>query len=112
MIWPCDSTIEPLACLGNSTWASAVTIPGYRKPVSSIRTNVSAIAGRNWLRSMRGDQDHVDQLDENERHNDAAGTVNDQVATENGRGAHGTISHASQRQRDQCDNDQRVEDHA
>ena len=52
----------------------------------------------------RGD-DEIDELDADERNDDAAEAVDEQVALQNGERAHRFVGHAAQRQRNQRDDD-------
>src|SRR5437016_14117041 len=52
----------------------------------------------------------IDQLDSNKRDDDAAYSVNQQVAAEQRGGAHWTVFHSTQRQRYPGHDDQRIED--
>src|SRR5579883_3354648 len=56
-----------------------------------------------------GDQ-HVDELDANEGHDDAAEAVDEKIAPQNARRTHRTVGDAAQRQRDERNDDERVED--
>jgi len=53
----------------------------------------------------------IDQLDANERRDNATDTVDEQVTPQQCRRAHRTIADTLQRQRDQGDDDEGVEDH-
>ncbi len=53
--------------------------------------------------------DDVDRLDADERNDDAADAIDQQVAGQNRGRAERTIRHAAQRERNQRDDDQRVE---
>ena len=57
-----------------------------------------------------GDE-HVNELDPDERNNDSAGAVDQKIVAQQRGRAHGAICHAAQRQRDQRNDDDRVEDH-
>ena len=59
---------------------------------------------------MQSRDDEVDELDGDERRDDAAQPVDQQIAAKQRGGADGTILDAPQRQRDQRDDDQGVED--
>src|SRR5271163_2240037 len=59
---------------------------------------------------MHGGNQDVDDLDADERNDDAAEAVDGQVAAKQGRRADGAIGGAFQRERNQRDDDQRVED--
>ena len=56
----------------------------------------------------RGD-DEIDELDADKRHDDAADAVDEEIALENCERAHRFVGHAAQRQRNQRDDDERVE---
>ena len=56
----------------------------------------------------RGD-DQIDQFDPDKRNDETAEAVDQQVALQNGERAHRFVSHAAQRQRNKCDDDERVE---
>src|SRR5215472_7460952 len=85
-------------------------------PVMTVMTRIITIAGRICLMSVAssgqtdgGDED-VDQLDTDERYDDPADTIEQQVATQDRRRTNRPVGDTAQRQRDQRDNDQRVED--
>ena len=61
-------------------------------------------------RQADGRDDQVDELDADERGDDAAQAVDQQVAPQQVGGRRGPVGDAAQRQRDQGDDDQRVED--
>ena len=63
------------------------------------------------LGEMKCGDDEIDEFDPNEWNNDAAETVDEQVALEDGERAHRFVSDAAQRQRNQRDDDKRVENH-
>src|SRR6202167_4379777 len=83
-------------------------------PVSTVRTAVATRAVMNGFtektsREMeRGDHD-VDSLDADEWNNHAAEAVNEKIAGQNCGRTDRTVRHAAQRQRNQRDDDQRVE---
>ena len=58
---------------------------------------------------MERSDDEIDELDADERHDDAAQAIDEQIALQNGQSAHRFVGHAAQRQRDQRDDDERVE---
>src|ERR1700692_263099 len=62
------------------------------------------------LSQMQGGDDEVDGLDADKGNDDAAGAVDHQVAAQQRAGPDGAIRHALQGQRNQPDDDQRVED--
>ena len=51
----------------------------------------------------------IDEFDADERNDDAAEAVDEQVALQNGERADRLVRHAAQRQRNQRDDDERVE---
>src|ERR1700737_1492987 len=55
--------------------------------------------------------DHVNQLDANERNDDSAQAVDQQVVTQQRGGAHGAVLYACQSQRNQGDDDQGIENY-
>ncbi len=59
---------------------------------------------------IEGGDDEVDQLDADERHDEPAEAVDEEVAAKQRGRADRAIGDAAQRQRDQRDDDQRVED--
>ncbi len=116
---------EPFAWFGNATWAMAVTRAGYSRPVMRVRTMSSPMAGRSWvlmavvmsIASLRfrsgeveGGHDDVDELDADERRDDPAQPVDEQVAPQQLTGRRGPERHAPEGQRDERDDDQGVED--
>ena len=63
------------------------------------------------LREPDAGNQHIDQLDSDERDDYAAHAVDHQVIAQQYRSAHGPILDPAQRQRNQRNDDQRVEDH-
>src|ERR1035441_6868384 len=61
------------------------------------------------LDELHGGDDEVDELDANERDDDPAQAVNEQVALKHGEGADGRVFDAAQGQGNQRDNDEGVE---
>src|SRR5579871_5590095 len=57
-----------------------------------------------------GGNDEVDDLDANERRDDAAQAIDQEVALQEAPGADRTVFYAAQRERHQRNDDQRVED--
>src|SRR5271154_1997954 len=84
-------------------------------PVSTVRTAVATNAVMNVRMELtsgemqRGDHD-VDGLDADERNNHAAETVDEKIAGQNRGRADRTILHTAQRERNQRDDDQRIEE--
>ena len=64
------------------------------------------------LNEFEGGDDDVDDFDADERNDDAAQAVDEQVALQNGQRADRLELHAAQRQRNQRDDDERVENDA
>ena len=58
---------------------------------------------------MECGDDEIDEFDPDEWNDDAAETVDEQIALEDGERAHRFVSDAAQRQRNQRDDDKRVE---
>src|SRR5439155_24724287 len=58
---------------------------------------------------MEGSEDDVDELDSNNRNDDAADTVDEQVALQRRERADGRVFNAAQRQRNERNDDERVE---
>src|SRR5215469_17036988 len=83
-------------------------------PVSTVSTTVIRIAVSSPRISIPlsqpqcGDQ-HVDNLDSDERNDYPADTIDQQVARQDGRGAERPILDAAQRKWDEGNNDERVE---
>src|SRR5882672_7274167 len=61
------------------------------------------------LNEFESSDNDIDQFDGNELNNDSAHAIDKQVALQRREGANGRIFHAAQRQRDQRDDDERVE---
>src|ERR1700685_1403550 len=86
-------------------------------PVSTVRTAVATRAVMNVFTEktsgemQRGDHD-VDSLDADERNNHAAEAVDNKIASQNRGGADRTVRHPAERQRNQRDDDQRVENYS
>src|SRR5262245_10730220 len=92
---------------------------GYTRPRRTVVTTVISTAVRRLLARFMADDSretdrrdhHVDQLDPDERNDDAAESVNQQVATKERRRTDGAVVDAAQRQWDERHDDQRVENH-
>src|SRR3979409_2798430 len=69
---------------------------------------------RPWFSSPSGkvqdDQQDVDDLDANERRDDSSRAIDDEMVTQQTRRADGAVLDAPQRQRNERDDDERVED--
>ena len=61
------------------------------------------------LGQVKCGDDQVDQLDSDKRNDETAEAVDEQVALQDGERAHRFVSDAAQRQRNQRDDDERVE---
>src|ERR1700728_4417456 len=61
------------------------------------------------LVGVQRDEDEVDELDEDERHDDAADSIDQDVSAQNDRGLRRAKLHASKSQGNESDNHQRVE---
>ncbi len=104
-----------MACTGKEQLGGAED--DQRKIPQSItaKTSVARIEVRISLRKVfmkcfqlgevQGDDDEVDQLDADERHDDAAHAVDEQVALQDLRRAERAEFHALERERDQQDDD-------
>src|SRR6185312_12950470 len=83
----------------------------------TVITTIMTMAGRICFsmtvsslgKTDRGD-DKIDDLDADERYDDAADTVEPQIAAQNVGGAGRAVFHTPQAQRNERDDDQRVED--
>ena len=62
------------------------------------------------LGQVEGGDDDVDELDADEGGDDAADAVDEQVAAQQRGGGHGPVADAAQGERDERDDDERVED--
>ena len=62
------------------------------------------------LRQPNGGDEHVNELDADEWDDDAAESIDEEVALQQGSRGHRPVLHAAQSERDQRDDDQRVED--
>src|SRR5450432_2567577 len=103
----------PLAWSLKSTCAPAVTTPGYTKQHRTSSENVITKQGRirfiGSSREMEHVHDHIDQLDADEGQHHAATAVHQEVAAQDALDAHRAIFDAAQCERDECDDNQRVE---
>src|SRR6185437_6032766 len=85
-------------------------------PVMIVMTTIIMMAGRISFsivlssREADGGDNHVDRLDADERHDDAAETVDKKIASQDARRADRAVTDTFERQRDQSDNNERVED--
>src|SRR5690349_12249833 len=99
-----------------------VIASGYARPVMMVSATTITRAGRSSFNIVSfplceagSTDDEVDRLDPDERDDDAAEAVDQQVAAQQVRGPGGGADRAAvldtfERQRDQRDDDQRVED--
>src|SRR5262245_44578887 len=104
----------PLAWRGNRSWPRPVRSRGYAIPVS---TSVTAVARRAMRRTramgtsldqVADLEDEVDELDADERRDQAPEAVDEQRAPQERRRPERPVAHAAQRQRDEQDDDDRV----
>ena len=108
---PSRMTRLPAAWPGKATWPMPVTASGYRTPQASVSAPNRTSAGRrdgfhgNSVNvdqaRLSSDKHHVDQLDADERQQDAADAIDQQVAAQQRGGADGAVLHALERQRNQ-----------
>src|SRR6266478_3580585 len=115
-ILPFLSISCPLARSGNSTCANPVTPSGYRNPKITVVTKVNQNEMRRFFFISSSNhpkirQQYVDELDSDERRNNSAYAVDQQIALQQGRRAERTIAHATERKRDESHNNQSVENH-
>src|ERR1700687_3866512 len=96
---PSRGTRLPLAWSLNKTWAPAVTTPGYTRQHRNSSARVTTKQGRSIFMGASGEMqhvdDHVDELDANERQNHPATAVYEQVATQDALDAHRAVFHAA-----------------
>src|SRR5438270_13567300 len=76
----------------------------------SLDCCLASLLAMTGLGQVQGNNDEVDRLDTDEGNGDAAEPVDQQVAPEQRTGADRTIGDAFQRERNQPDDDQRIED--
>src|SRR3984893_4737032 len=107
----------PPACPGKASWAIPVTTSGNTTPVITVMIRNSTTAGRiSELMSvsssdqMRQHEAQVDQLDSDERNQNAPQAVDQQIAPQEHGSAQRPVFHPLQRERDQEHDDQRIED--
>ena len=84
--FPSRSIKLPFDCFGKAARATPVTSKGYAAPVRTVIRASMTRAGRNSdsmamlpSRKVHDDQQEVDQLDANERHDETAEAVNQNV---------------------------------
>src|SRR5262245_47819037 len=86
-------------------------------PVTSVITTSRRIATPSSFtmdvssRETETRKREVDQFDTGEGHDDSADPEHEQVAAQHRGGADRAIPYAFQRERDQCNDDERIEDH-
>src|SRR5262245_61148463 len=107
----------PLALSGMSAWASPVTTRGYTIPSSAVVTTVISTATTKLRRisiepsrQTKKCDDDVDDLDADERDDDSAYAVEQEVSTEKRVRTHRPVRHAPECQRNERHDDHRVED--
>src|SRR6478736_6187941 len=114
---PPRSMMLPLAASWNRNCAVPVTSIGYTTPQSIVIAASIEIDWRTILPMVtpsdeaKRDEQHVDDLDAEERHGDSADPVDQQVPAQQRSGTERAVAHALERKRNQKNDDQRVEDH-
>src|SRR5215831_17705787 len=83
---------------------SARAACGSLERFQRMRTSMFSMSGK-----MRGSKQHVDDLDADERQQNAADAIDEHVATQDRPGADRTIFHALEGERNQRRNDEGVE---
>src|SRR3954466_1494303 len=99
---PSRTRSEPFARPATRAVAAPVKASGKAMPVSAVNSAMRTSAGRMWFMSgepQQGD-DEIDELDPDERGEEAAEPVDEQVPSQQRRRAHGPKAHAAQRERD------------
>src|SRR5262245_36923918 len=75
-----------------------------------ISFSMALLLGPDPSGQVQGGDQEVDRLDADERNDDAADTIDQEVAAKQRSGADRAVTHTFERQRDQRDDDQRVDD--
>src|SRR5215468_2098172 len=108
----------PVALSWNKTCPSPNTTSGYTPQQTTARTKVTKMDARSSeikffiiLNELQRGNDDIDDFDSNERNDDSAETINEQVALQNRQRPDGLIHHASESERNQGDNNQSIENH-
>src|SRR5664279_2395856 len=106
----------PLALSWKATCAMPHTTSGYNPQHTTASTSVDITAPRIsekrsfiGLHQIEGGDDDVDGFNADERNDDAAEAVDQQVALQRAERANGRVLHAAQCQRNQRDEDQCIE---
>src|SRR5580765_5364148 len=116
----------PFALWEKSAWPRPKTTKGYRPQQTRARTSVTRTALRSSARNdfiislkvtpwaagldqLQGGDNKIDELNPHERDHHSTETINEQVPLQNRKRADRFVNHATQRQRDQSNDDQRVE---
>src|SRR5262245_43346752 len=116
MVCPLREINWPSALSGMSR-ASAVTSKGYPPPSRTVVTSVISTAVRMFFFMMipssqaHCPDDYVNKLDADERDNHSSHAVQQQVPAQQCLGAHGSVLHSAQGKRNECNDDQRVENY-
>src|SRR5947209_14097891 len=76
----------------------------------SLDCFLASLLAMTGLGQVQGNNDEVDRLDADEGNGDTAKPIDQQVASQQRAGTNRTIGNAFQRERNQPDDDQRVED--
>src|SRR5262245_51050092 len=118
---PSASTTEPSALsFSPGIWATAQTRSGYTSPSRTVSSSSARSAAQCWrmmlvifMSGHPGEElDYqVDEFDTDERRDDAAEAVHQEVAAQQLRRAGRGVANTFERQRDQEHDDDRVEDH-
>src|ERR1700732_1216258 len=115
-ILPFFSISCPLARSGNSTCDSPVTTSGYSNPKITVVTKVnhSEMSRFFFINSSNNSkirQQYVDEFDSEKRCNNSTHSVDQQIALQQGRCAEWTVTHPAECQRDECNDNQGVENY-
>src|SRR5262245_11939202 len=110
---PFRSISCPLALSAKSACASAVTTSGHAPPRVTVVTIVMSVAQSRLreicmtasFRKPEQRDGHVDGLDADERRDDAAKAIDEQIPSEERLGAQRAVGDAAQRQRDERHDD-------
>src|SRR6516164_11091042 len=86
-------------------------MPSNRVVTMVIMTAMSKFFFMALLGQPYAGDEHVDELDTDERNHNATKAVDPQVATQQRGSSHGAVFHTTQSKRDQGDDDHGVEDH-
>src|SRR5580700_11735102 len=115
-IFPFFSISCPLARSGNSICDSPVTTSGYSNPKITVVTRVNHTEMRRFFfinssNNPKIRQQYVDEFDSEKRSNNSTYAVDQQIALQQGRCAEWTVAHPAKGQRDECNDNQGVENY-